>query len=505
MADFLESSLFRPSAPSENLLKKPKRKKLKVDDKEARYSKGALIMGSPVGLRFSAMTTSHRRNNSNSSNNNNNNNNNNCINNNCSSNNNNNMPRHRGITTHEANQPSRPPRPSLILTDNLRQLLPSEEETETSNTNRGSSPAVSGVPACTQTVPQSLQPKGSFLMKKICNSSAHHHHASVEQGVVSNSTTEVLPKSVPSQHEHTQTQGNTSQEPYIMSSEAKSDINKNLKVVSNPLTGSADINTCPPHSSGQVVQLTSRCTNVANVSDMQEQFIKMNLKRGERESISLTNTRGLIASSSLRETQNDGSTTVNKDLVDSVCSSFTDTEVIKGKNLHNTLVSNASVSSGGTIYGLSKTLNFLHAFEGNKIMRINISKRQKIISLFHYLVGIRWKMQGKKEDKEILVEEEVMGDDDGYGEGVQVRYRIRWPLTERSQVPANCPPDERKRPRIQNVCRAGRQVRRSLSRGCHYIGHGLANMTSYLPDAAYMGPVPPSTGYDCEFVTTDYM
>lgn len=57
----------------------------------------------------------------------------------------------------------------------------------------------------------------------------------------------------------------------------------------------------------------------------------------------------------------------------------------------------------------------------------------------------------------------------------------------------------------QNMRRASRRMKKSLGRGCRYIGHGLANMTSMIPEASYMGPITPYRDFDDDYITSDYI
>ncbi|KAK7024318.1 hypothetical protein SK128_008922 [Halocaridina rubra] len=49
-----------------------------------------------------------------------------------------------------------------------------------------------------------------------------------------------------------------------------------------------------------------------------------------------------------------------------------------------------------------------------------------------------------------------------------------------------------------------RKIHRSLGYGCRYIGHGLVNMTSIIPEVSYMGPVGHSRTFPTEYVHNDY-
>lgn len=48
----------------------------------------------------------------------------------------------------------------------------------------------------------------------------------------------------------------------------------------------------------------------------------------------------------------------------------------------------------------------------------------------------------------------------------------------------------------------GRRVRRSLGRGCHYLGLGVLSITNYIPEEVFMGPVVPGKNYDRDYVYT---
>lgn len=495
MTDFIESNMFRPSVPSEYLLKKPK-KKLRVDENDSRY-KALSALRSPEGPRFPGVNIALWQ-----SVNNNNNNNSNCINNNYSSYNNNHSPSGRRVST---NDPESRHSPSYC--ENVRQVL-SEGERESFIPCHGSNSAITHVPTSTmKTISQTLQPKGSPLVNRTCNSTTY---PCVEQTILTNPTSEVL-SGVPHQQEQINTQENASPESNNESSDAVLPVYKRR----DPnVTSFVDLNRRPFPCTGPGLELSQANIRLVNVSDMQRQFTLMNLQRYEKDTTLLrSDTLNILTPSTFRKFMCDGLSTVSKDsseLTNSVETSVTEIEVIMGKNLHNKLLSNSSGSSEGTLSALSKALSFLQTFQSDKLMNINVGKRQRIQRLFRYLLGVRWKMEEKKESKEILVDGEVMDEDDGCEEGGGGCEKKRRPQTARPVIPGNgtapvAAIPKRIRPKKKRVFGAGRRVRRSLGRGCRYIGHGLANITTYLPEAAYLGSVTLTGSYTCEFSSDDYI
>ncbi|KAG7167684.1 uncharacterized protein LOC121868066 [Homarus americanus] len=409
MADFTESNLCRPSAPSEYLLKKPKakRKKLKVDVNKLKHNKRhSASLGPQIGFRTSNLANTQQR----------------------------------------------------IATNNKNNNNTSRRGVETNNED----------------------------------SACHDLHSGV---------------SLPGNSEET-----ASKETHILSSQGESADHKNMNPKSNHLSAHTEFINYQMRCSGQETEINIQDTHPINVSDIQEQFTKMDLKQCEKDLTLLKiNARNLAVSKTYEETLGDyfmsGKAEVNH--ISSVRISVTDSVVNKVHypRQNETLI-DTSISTQGNVSETSKNETLLPVCERNKMITFILNKRKKINHLFRYVWELKWRGNSKKEDKQLLVEEDVMGEeDDPVQGGVQVHHNKTRPLSECTTIQVNvaAAAKKRRRPRKKNVFRAGCRLRHSLGRGCHYIGHGLVNMTSTFPEASFMGPVTPTRGYECEFISSDYV
>ncbi|XP_037788221.1 uncharacterized protein LOC119583682 [Penaeus monodon] len=143
-------------------------------------------------------------------------------------------------------------------------------------------------------------------------------------------------------------------------------------------------------------------------------------------------------------------------------------------------------------------------------------KRKKLLRLLRLLLGLSWKRKPRKEDKQFLITEEVTQEEDSSRGTVlkkpklskKVSFRTKHCIDDQAAGSRGEPAflvSKKRRPRKKTMRRASRRMKKSLGRGCRYIGHGLANMTSMIPEASYVGPITPYRDFDDDYITGDYI
>lgn len=477
MSDFIESNLYRPTAPSEYLLKKPRRKKLKVDESDLRRTRKVVIqgVGRAEGPAMTALRTKQRW---------------------TVSNHQNHLSTTTSVTMNCADEV--PASHRCDHTDTGSSRLESPPESDQGSLTTGHKPdttVTSHESSAREDASQPSRVRQSSDSEELLNSTPQNDVKTTEDLPAPPAEDVLLEASSPKED------GATEKDPVPKETQ-------NGSLQGQP-TDDVDMNVDRVSTSAGLESPQTLCNSeLVNVSDIQEQFTKLNLKRCSKDPASQSNgSCDSVASNSLHEPPCHHSDTANPELGQGNSPQpepeVTGPEVLGVSSVIDILVTPPDALSKPS------SESVLLAFREENEMRRNFNKRKKLIRLLRYIFKIKWKRQGTTEDKQVLVQEEILDEEeDSCGQGVaHVRHRMKRPLSchAADQTKGAAPPKKRRRPRKKNVSRAVRRVRRSMGRGCRYIGHGLANMTSLVPEAAYMSPVSPSKNYDSDYITSEYI
>lgn len=418
MADFLESNLFRPTAPREPFFKKPKRKKIKVDedlaDQEAPRESPPLASLGVASLAASHILDQHA------------------------------TKQKKAVAT---NGLVRIPGPPSTLTRTKRRNVPSNAPPSGHTTKESRS-----------TQRATVGRSRSFRAKKI--------------------------------HDY-----------------------ENVSLRRNSIVGLQMLKMLAERESG-----TGGEADVASVCQVLEQFNKMNLVQEK--------TKQAAKEDKVNNAETSKSTDNTLPQIESARVVAKGTESGQGSQQASETSGKKSLTSANVPKKPSETCK--ESPNNNKILdtagedhdlhpctKHTKKKRKKLIRLLRLLLGLSWRRKNRNEDKQFLVDEEVTQDDENTRGGAKksnlskkVSFRTKHCIDDQMAGSRNEPSflvNWKRRPRKKTMRRASRRVKKSLGRGCRYIGTGLANMTAVIPEASYMGPITPYRDFDDEYITNDYI
>ncbi|ROT74922.1 hypothetical protein C7M84_006555 [Penaeus vannamei] len=260
---------------------------------------------------------------------------------------------------------------------------------------------------------------------------------------------------------------------------------------------------------------------VSSVCQVLEQFNKMNLVQDKtKQTVSEENKRKVEAS----KTNQDNSVSQNKSVLEKDKNSDKDHEPAQTSESsgEKPLTSEAppqKIEDACKKCANNKTSPDTTQNEDSDLQpckKHRQDKRKKLLRLLRLLLGLSWKRKPRKEDKQFLITEEVTQEEDSSRGTVfkkpklskKVSFRTKHCIDDQAAGSRGEPSflvSKKRRPRKKNMRRASRRMKKSLGRGCRYIGHGLANMTSMIPEASYMGPITPYRDFDDDYITSDYI
>ncbi|KAK8400326.1 hypothetical protein O3P69_003196 [Scylla paramamosain] len=158
----------------------------------------------------------------------------------------------------------------------------------------------------------------------------------------------------------------------------------------------------------------------------------------------------------------------------------------------------------------------MQSVDGNVDVHNNVKKRRKLRHILRHFLSMNSSFV--KEDKQRLVEDEEEDDEEEEHEMVETAIDeqecqgdntcpvSKTPLTQDDTDAVTT--DKKRQPGTKGHCRGwGHRVRRSLGRGCHYLGLSVLNITNYIvAEATFMGSVNPSRNYDWDYIysTNEY-
>ncbi|XP_045111082.1 putative uncharacterized protein DDB_G0292292 isoform X2 [Portunus trituberculatus] len=158
----------------------------------------------------------------------------------------------------------------------------------------------------------------------------------------------------------------------------------------------------------------------------------------------------------------------------------------------------------------------MQSMDGNISVHNNVKKRRKLRHILRHFLNMNSSFV--KEDKQRLVEDEEEDDEEEEHEMVETAIDeqecqgdntcpvSKTPLTQDGTDAVT--PEKKRQPGTKGHCRGwGHRVRRSLGRGCHYLGLSVLNITNYIvAEATFMGSVNTSRNYDWDYIynTNEY-
>lgn len=431
MADFIDSNLFQPTAPSEYLLKKPRRKKLKVDEGHLRRNKKVLqAMGPAEGRGMTALGTKQRR---------------------AGNTDQNHSPTRGGVTMNGTEEV--PDSQCQNHTDDGSSSLglPSEGEQEKLTTCHKTE-SVAASPTISQEDSSPTSPaRPNSLSEEPPNSTLPNDLDALQN--LPDPAEEVLPKAPSPKQKPDSEESPVSQETQDESSQDQPTDDDNAAPDPPPSSTLVELETPDIHCNGRVDDLTDQ-SKLVNVSDIQEQFTKLNLKRcGKDAALHSNTTCDVVTANSGPDSGSEEPAAVEPEpgQVTTVPPVPPEADTTAPQTTDNCPVIDVLVTPPETQSKPPSEVVFLPFHEDNEMRSFN--KRKRILRLLQYLFKIRRKRQGKTEDKQVLIEEEMLAEEEeGSGQG-EVRV-ARHKKTKRalSHHPADLtntadPAKKRRRPR----------------------------------------------------------